>query len=278
MRYVVYRVLYGEDFIQESIRSIYDYVDKIFIFWTTKPWGNIDRCIYKGKTVHFPAKFDNVLEKIKELDLPNVIMLEDHVENNNNQFSHLVNDRIFPNYQKPETILFMEPDLVWRKDQLGFAFDEWEDIRKDHIHCTSNEIELWRTPKYKAEINRALRIRLSCMFWDVRNIGQIPKTRRHANIYNPSKVTRLNAFVHNLGFCISEEAMYWKHMTALGFSQKIDDSPPIEDWYERVWKNWDLRTNNQNLEISEGFTHHIPRAVNYNVKELPEVIREKYNF
>lgn len=277
MRYVVYRVLYGEDFIQESIRSIYDYVDKIFIFWTDKPWGNITECQYLGETVYFPQKFDNVLGKIEELNLPNIIVQHDHVENNWNQFSHLVNRIILSGYEKPETAMFMEPDYVWRKDQLEQAFVEWEDIRERHQHATSDEIELWKTPYYRAEPNPTCRIRLACMFWDMRKKDRIPNTRRHANMTIPAKTPRLKAFVHNFGFCISDKAMYWKHMTALGFSQKIGDSPPIERWYQDKWKDWHPLKNNKNLAISKKYAHHIPSAIPYAVKGLPEVIREKYN-
>ena len=52
--YAIYRCYYGEDFIQESIRSITDYVDKIFVFVDNTPWGSADECVYKGETIKFP--------------------------------------------------------------------------------------------------------------------------------------------------------------------------------------------------------------------------------
>jgi hypothetical protein len=67
--------------------------------------------------------------------------------------------------------------------------------------------------------------------------------------------------------------MYWKHMTAIGFSQKIGDDLPNEDWYEDKWLNWNFETNNQNLEISKGHEHLIPRALKYDRNELPELLK-----
>ena len=68
MRYAIYRCLYGEDFVQESIKSIEPYVDKIFVFWTNKAWGNATECTYKGRLVRFPEKFDNIVEKVQLLN------------------------------------------------------------------------------------------------------------------------------------------------------------------------------------------------------------------
>ena len=66
MRYAIYRCLYGEDFIQESIKSVIDHVDKVFIFWTNKPWGNTDRCMYKGEEVVF--REDQIVKALKDFE------------------------------------------------------------------------------------------------------------------------------------------------------------------------------------------------------------------
>lgn len=103
MRYACYRVLYGEDFIEESVRSIYNHVDKIFVFWTNKVLGGATWCLYKGQKIEFPEKFDNVIERLKKLQksgFENLILIEDYVENNMNQFTHLVNDIVLPKYIK----------------------------------------------------------------------------------------------------------------------------------------------------------------------------------
>ena len=63
---------------------------------------------------------------------------------------------------------------------------------------------------------------------------------------------------HNVGFCFSDQLMFYKHLLAMGFSAKIGDTLPNERWYEDKWLAWTPDT--ENLEISKGCEHKIPRA------------------
>jgi hypothetical protein len=269
MRYAVYRILYGEDFIQESINSITGYVDKIFIFWTNKVLGEVTQCEYKTEIIKFPSKFDNVISKIKELKNPKVILIEDYVKNNMGQFTHLVNDYILPAYKKPDTIIFIEPDHVFHERQIIKAIQEFSDGNWPKHHASTEMVELWKTPGYRIE---RLQPHYGSVFWDFRNLNKCPKTQRHAN--QTQNIPRMNAIVHNFGFCVSDENMFWKHMTALGFSQIIGDSPPREEWYDEVWLAWTPEM--KSLEISKRFPYMIPRAVPYDVLKLPRAIRERF--
>ena len=38
MRYAIYRIHYGLDFLGKSIESVIDEVDKVFVFWSKRPW------------------------------------------------------------------------------------------------------------------------------------------------------------------------------------------------------------------------------------------------
>tara|TARA_R110000824_G_scaffold118226_9_gene270429 strand:- start:5068 stop:5892 length:825 start_codon:yes stop_codon:yes gene_type:complete len=271
MLYAVYRCLYGEDFIQESINSITDHVDKIFIFWDDRAWGNINHCMYKGARVDFPEKFDNILDKIKELNNDKIVLIYDHVENNRNQFTHLVNNHILPNYEKPDEIMVIEVDHVFTKEQLEESLDIF---RSNNIqHCDTRQIEVWKGLKHC--VPRGLRKREKrpgVVFWNLKNLDRLPATNRQANGHGKIK---LPTHVYNLGFAVSKEVMFWKHMTAIGFSQKIGDTPPNEDWYEKIWLAWDYETNNENLEISKGYEHYIPLAEEYDWHQLPESIKDK---
>ena len=271
MIYAVYRGLYGEDFIQASIRSIEPYVDKIFVFFDTIPWGNVESVFYQGEWKRFPIpyKFDNYCEKIQELKSPKVILQWDHVENNLGQFTHLVNDLILPFHEKPEILIFMEPDYVWRSDQILWALQEFR--ASGMKVATSLQVEMWKDLKYCLPP----RTRLASMFWKMEGLDKLPETGRHADPLMEF-VNRLTAKVHNLGFSASVDTMYIKHLLALGFSQKIGDSPPNEDWYEEKWLKWDFFLNNRNLEISKGYEHLIPFAIAYDPithGPLPEVLR-----
>lgn len=280
MNYAVYRILYGECFIQESIKSIEPYFDKIFVFWTNRALGNATQCIYKGETVHFPAKFDNVIGKIQELNSDKIVLIEDYVVNNDNQFTHVVNDYILPRYPKPDFITFIEPDHVFREDQLKAAFSEFKELVHSSggeiNHASTSYVELWKTPHYQT-IPHSRRYRLGSVFWDMRKLSKVPKTHKHAQVIKPSKKPDfLKAYVHDFGFCVSEKSMYWKHLIAIGISQAIADSPPNEDWYEDVWLNWRYEDGKENLHISIGFESYIPGIVPYDISQLPWLIQKKY--
>lgn len=268
MIYAVYRALYGEDFIQESIKSIDAYVDKIFIFWTDKVWGNVTECQYKDQIIKFSNRWDDVVQKIKELNNPKIELIYDHVENNINQFTHLINDLVLPNYKKPDLFIIPEVDHVFRKDQIELTLDLFE--KSNYPHCSTKPIELWKTYQYRIPERR----RTATVLWNMKYINKIHDTHRQAES-TTLPLMILDSYTHNMGFCFNPKTMLFKHLTALGFSQKIGDSPPDPEWYDK-WLNWKINHNNSNLEISLGYQGNISHAYPYPYDELPEVIKEKY--
>jgi 2-polyprenyl-3-methyl-5-hydroxy-6-metoxy-1,4-benzoquinol methylase len=274
MRYAIYRCLYGEDFIQQSIKSIDDYVDKIFVFWDDTPWANATGVKWKGNYVVFPKKFDNILDKIRALKNPKIILKRDHQFNNNNQFTHFVNNLILPNYERPDEIMVPEVDHIWRRDQLESAIQSFKE--SGATHAATSQHELWRTYEFKVPRNR-----FGTVFWNMNKVKKLPKTGRQANA--PGGI-QLGEFNHNFGFCISREVMYWKHLTALAFSRGIGDAVPNPNWYERKWLTWDFKKNNKDVEISLGREHRIPRIERYKDKvpeimwlEMPDYMRRRMN-
>ena len=267
MIYAVYRCLYGEDFIQESIKSIRDYVDTIFIFWDDMPWGNVKSCIYKGQEIKFPKKFDNILDKINELNDPKIILMHDHVENNMGQFTHLVNEIILKNWQKPDLLMIIEVDHVFKQSEIIKAL---EYISSGQVrHATTKPLELWKTYEYRIPE----RNRLATVFWNMEGLKCLPDTGRQANA---GRTPVLPVYTHNFGFCFNPKTMYWKHLTALGYAKKIGDASPNEGWYDK-WLNWSIDGNNKDLEMSKGREHTIPYAYQYDRNELPEIIKDKYH-
>lgn len=276
MIYAVYRCLYGEDFIQESIKSIDPYVDKIFVFWTDKVWGNVTECQYKGQIIKFSDRWDGVVERVKELNNPKIELIYDHVENNTNQFTHLINDLILSNYKCPDQFMMIEVDHVFRKDQIEDAIIHF--IMSGYESASTKAIELWRTPQYRIPERR----RLGTVFWNMCSGGYKPKLDRLPNTNRQADsctvpIQFLSEYVHNFGFCFNPKTMLLKHLTALGFSQKIGDDLPNELWYDK-WLNWTVDGPlNKDLEISKGYEGNITHAYSYPFEELPEVIREKHN-
>lgn len=248
----IYRCLYGEDFIQQSIKSISDVCDKILIVWDDKVWGDIDHCIYKGEVVKYPAKFDNILEKIEELKNPKVILHKDHVFSPVGQHKHII-DNILPLYSGPDDLMIIEVDMVFRQDQLKKALHDFHQVKSRNI-CTS-QVEVWKM-KYRIP------------YRDRPGVQFVHAKPASANMLS-------DAFNHNFGFSFSDQTMYWKHMTAIGFSPVIKDSLPNEKWFEDKWLKWDINTNNSDLEISQGAEKNISHAYEYPASELPEVMGVK---
>ena len=263
--YAVYRCLYGEDFVQESIGSISDHVDKIFVFWDDTPWGNVSECVYQGKTIKFPKKFDNVVEKIKELNDPKIELIYDRQDANDNHLTHFVNDIILPKYEKPLVLLSLEVDQVFRGDQIKKAIDEF--IQNDYVFATTNQIEVWKGLRHRLPESPN---RVGAVLCNLSKLDKLPATLKHGGIL---VMPKLSAYVHDFGFAVSEKNMYWKHLLSIAVSRKLGDAIPSENWYEDKWLKWDYESNNENLEILEQYR--IARAIPYDVNELPEVIKEK---
>lgn len=269
MVYAVYRILYGEDFIKESINSVLDEVDKVFIFWTDKTLTSAKSVVYRGETVVFPEKFDNVIELIKDLNSPKIHLIYDHMDDNRGQFTHLVNDHILPNHPTPNIVVFLEPDYVFNEGAFKEAIDEFK--ASPYKVARTRQIELWRTPQYVLP-ERAYRV--AAVFW---KSFPVTETGRHATPELEPPVPQLKATLFNLGFCLKPKNMYWKHLIGIAIANGIQDSAPNELWYENKWLNWDMESNNSNLEISSGHESSIPFACEFDVTTLPQSIREKCN-
>lgn len=268
MIYAVYRGLYGEDFVEASVASITDHVDRIFFFLDRTPWGNVTSCTFKERLVQFPKTFDRLEEIVAGIAVqnPKVSVQFDHQLNNIGQFTDLVNSRLLPYCKKPDILMVIEVDQVFRTDQLEGALTEF--IESGAECGITRQVEVWKGLRYRVPERPQ---RTGVVFWNLRKRNGLPPTQRQAEPAVGCPTIRLQAYVHNLGFAVSEPVMFWKHMIALGMSQKIQDSQPNERWYEDKWLAWTPET--RDLEIAWGHEHNIPQAVPYDPAELPASIR-----
>ena len=239
-RAAVYRMLYGAEYILDSIDSVHDAVDYIYVFYTNRVWGNCTEVIYKGETVKFPHQFDNAVELIEERNSQKIRLVEDYYPTPHNQYTYLVN-----NFVLGDTVLLIEPDQVIPDAEK--AFREFES-RDDKV-AAMRQIEFWKTKEYRIPE----RPRPGPIFWR----PPLPETLPNGAPKN--NIPRLDSIAHNYGFCVSDSVMYWKHLTALAFSPVIGDSRPRPDWYEEVWLKWTPEM--ENLEISMGHEKAIPHAI-----------------
>lgn len=235
----IYRVLYGEDYIEPSINSVLPFVTDVFVFWTNRVWGDCKGVDYKGEYIEFPEKFDNVVEVVENMKSNKIHLIENYYPRPHNQFAYLVFEA--NKYTDVDEVVFMEPDMV---------ITRWPDSKGEAppMPTATPQIEVWKT-----EYTIPQRDRPGPIF------VKAPVRQTAANgwpIHHPMAWN--NGQAVNYGFSISDEVMYWKHLTAMAFSPLVGDSIPNPDWYEDKWLNWTPET--QNLEISLGHEHKIPYA------------------
>ena len=232
MRYALYRIHYGLDFLGQSIESIENDVDKIFVFWSKKPW-------YKG-AMTLPHLNENVSEFCKKYS--KVTVFEREYDLPLNQYK-LMYDEICQFYPRPKQTLMMEPDMVWG-DEIK---DIWE--LKDLEVCF-NQIEFWKNEQWyiKRDTDRP-----GPSLWNT------APSETQKGCWQNIKAVHPTIKCYNYGFCLSPEVMKYKHEVALQSSKYYKDSPPSETWYEDKWLNWTPET--EDLEISEKHTHYIKKAL-----------------
>jgi hypothetical protein len=273
MRYVIYRAYYSDPKIFEaSIRSIDKHADRIFLFWTDRPWGNFDFVEFDGNTYSPPKSLGEATKNVaKAYRGENIVRcIKGHTRTPFNQLTGFAN-KILDTYKNPDTLIIMEPDHVWREEDLVKALNEFEGSKKFSPVASSGQIELWKPP----HVSHYYRVperpqRTGVVFWDTKEVERLPQTRTQGE---PARgaMSRLPSRVFNLGFAVDQETMFWKHVCAIGFSGQIGDSLPNVDWYKKKWLEWDECV--KDLEISRGHEGDIATVLPFDRSLLPEALQ-----
>ena len=238
MRYALYRIHYGLDFLGKSIESIENHVDKIFVFWSKKPW-------YKG-AMKLPPLDENVKEFCEKYS--KVTVFEKEYDLPLNQYK-LMYDEVMQHYPQPKQTLMMEPDMVWG-DEIK---DIWE--LKDPEVCF-NQIEFWKNEQWYIKRDKdGSADRPGPSLWN------ITPTETQKGCWQNARTVHSSITCYNYGFCLSPKVMKYKHEVALQSSKYYKDSKPSETWYEDKWLNWTPET--RDIEIAEKHKHKIKQAWPY---------------
>lgn len=265
-------VLYGQDFIVESIQSILPHVEHVFVVMMAAPWGRTAGVAYRGEWVPWPKQFDATRERICALGDSRIEMIEAQKDTPWNRWGFGVNDAVRGGLGVDfDEVVILDPDCVFREDEARAAFAEWGSrLDWQWAHC--EQVELWRTPAWQIQRPRSM---ISFHRGDLSLLdspdppGSRPQSPKPTSHLLPGKI-------HNLGFCVSEANMRWKFLTSVAFSPVVGESLPNQYWYEKTWLNWHPATNNRNLEISQGCESAVPCAVSYDVTRLPASILKRY--
>ena len=270
LTYAVYRCYYGEDWILASIRSILPYVDKVLVYYTNSPWGDLDSFLYRGMRIPIPAQVDCVVEYA---ETEGAFCHYWHDNTPYNMFTTIINEHLLKEYEIPNRLIIMEVDHVWKREQIENALTEFN--TKGYRWASSRQIEIWRPPHAQRWYRTPERPqRCGVVFWNLDGMDldegkSFPSTVTHGNVKG-QPLRLLNAECHNFGFAVSWESMWWKHVIGCSMSRVILDSIPNEDWLEKKWLGW--RPGVCNLEISRGHESDIPEVKEYPEDELPEAV------
>lgn len=250
MRTALYRIHYGFEFIYDSIYSVYDWADRIVVVYSMEPW-------YKEPTIQFQGKEiaiehpENMSLHLKALSqIPKVELFCKEFDGPVNQWGTLVNE------YSDDLVLTVECDHVFPKPEQLFEVEkELEDFIVFTNHCEYWKNKFWRVAPRPHRPGPVL----------LRNPVNI-KTL-HSNVPGGDRSGTPQQYsstveVDNYGFCYRTEVMFYKHILCCGFSERIKDSIPDPDWFDK-WLNWTPETTN--LEISKNYTASIKRA--YLVKD-----------
>ena len=250
MIYVIYRILYGTDFLERSMRSVYDGADKIFVGYSSEPWS---------RPVNFPNIRDieqsppDVIKKYFDLSEGKITLFRQQQTTPKGEFNYLYSWAV-DLLGKPEVVVFMEPDMVWGKGMFKGFLEE----AKNKECLFAPQVELWKTYDYKIMRTNGNRLGPAA-YKNVPEFGFGPYVR--GSVPTSEKVSQYGCY--NFGYCLNEKTMLYKHNAALDFSAKIKDSIPSQTWYKEKWLNWTLETTN--LEPASNEPGVIPKAEPYDI-------------
>ena len=149
MNIAIYRIHYGLDFLDASIKSIWNHVDKIYVFYSTQPWVVKPTVNYLGEEINMIPVPEDVLahmEKNYKFDLK-VRYVNRECSTPLMQFRHLYDKAIALEGSKPDTALFMEPDMIFMKKQIEYLYRTLCSISLPSL--SSTQVEIWRLHEKK---------------------------------------------------------------------------------------------------------------------------------
>ncbi len=241
--YAIYRMYYGEDFIEASISSILSHVDTVFVFAPKKAFADV----HIGRV---DKSLNIVRGMAKKHEQIVIIENEKHYQSPINQFTDLYNTYIYKVYDPPDAVMCIEPDMVWRGLQLNIFIKEFKEGKTNIIN--SSQFEFWHNKNWRIPI----RYRNACILHRLKSGAKMVRTRHSGNPKNHLMVLS-DAIVFNLGFCVTPKNMFIKTELGIRYSKKINDSIPNTTWFRDKWLSWDPKNNNRYLEISKGYEHYI---------------------
>ena len=266
MIWAIYRIHYGTDFVIESVNSIINHVDKIYIFYSEDPWIKTDKINYKNNLIEFPKNPENVKSFLLKNFQNNKIIIKKYECNTPlNQYGNLYEIAENENENKAKFVLFMEPDMIFGKNQLKILKLELT-LKFWLKNITTKQLETWKFNRNNVDNFRIpiRKRRAGPVLW---HLNRNKKIQTEFNGCSCDKKKKFSSFVKtlNMGFSFNKETMHYKHLLAIAFSEVIGDSKVDEKWYDEKWLNWSPDTID--LDVSEGNQKKIYKAFKFKIPQ-----------
>jgi len=265
----VYCVYNEEDFIECSIRSIYDFVDKVFVLLGEAPWA-----AHNPRARELFQRPDATEEIVRRLmaDHPKIQLVKgvwnsgvDH----RNAGMRLCHKERFNYY------FMVDGDEVYRTDHLERIREELrahpeasQVIVKCHVFWRSflyrfPSTEMSWLPRRIFKVTRISRLGKSWipLPWPCRFTG-INKTDAWGSVY---RIPEDRAVFYHFSYSRSPEKLRQKVSTFMAAPDIIGD------WFERVWLRWPGQRDMSDLHPTNPKIWR--RAVYHDLSDLPEVMR-----
>jgi len=282
--YAVYRLLYGEDFVKDSILSIIDSVDKVICFCTDKPWGRRQSATWKNKEYKFPDVFDKTRQYVVDLNniyQDKIIIVDQSCPIAILQMAYDYNVYIKNMETQPDFIVSIEADMIINDPCDLKKMIDWSLNNKVAI-SSMNSVNHFRHPSYTfnyklpAKLLRVSPGRHSVILWNLNLIDlkvlDISTYRGDRGEHVPQyPIVRSPFWCHNFGYCWNEKTMFFKFI--VNISQARLDNEPNEDWFENKYLLWS--TYVKDMEISKGFEQNIPDTFKESKLFLPKCIQNR---
>lgn len=249
----IYRIHYGLDFLEQSINSIIDDVDRVFVFHSSRPWSKRTEVTYLGETFPLPKLEEDVKQFILDKFPAKVTYINKQFDTSHNQW-HTLYNLVRTTFGRPQQCLMMDPDMVFAPGDATKLFN----YACEFVNLT--QIELWKGMDYRVP----QRNRIGPSLWNI----PPPPTGKGTEVDGKIQ-THPHIQCYNFGFCNTPKIMFYKHLVAIMGSADIGDSIPSERWFIDKWTNWQPDT--QDLEISAKHQNAIKQIEPYvapdNIKE-----------
>ena len=132
---VIYRILYGTDFLERSISSVREVADQVCVYFSDEPWSRPRNFIRINDIEITPEQV------IRKMDDDKVHITFQHHDTPKNQFK-LLAELSVRHHDIHYMTVFMEPDMVWAPGMFRRFIDEFESHRSSYLYAP--QIELWK--------------------------------------------------------------------------------------------------------------------------------------